>query len=96
MGFALYQAQIGLKNRDAKSLSGFGSGVFEVVSDFDRNTYRTVYVVRFRQAIYVLHSFQKKSRKGISTPQSDIEVVKRRLKAASQHYDATYGIGLKK
>lgn len=90
IGFALYQAQIGLKHRNAKPLTGLGSGVLEVVSDFDTNTYRAVYAVRFREAVYVLHAFQKKSRKGIATPKADIELVKRRLKAAEQH-QATYG-----
>ena len=59
IGFALYQAQIGLKHRDVKPLTGLGSGVLEVVSDFDTNTFRAVYAVRFREAVYVLHAFQK-------------------------------------
>ena len=58
IGFALYQAQIGLVHRDAKPMSGLGSGVLEVVSDFDTNTYRAVYAVRFKEAVYVLHAFQ--------------------------------------
>lgn len=96
IGFALYQAQLGLKHRDAKPLSGLGSGVLEVVSDFDTNTYRVVYAVRFREAVYVLHAFQKKSRKGIATPKAEMDLVKRRLRAAEQHYDATYGKGIKR
>jgi len=91
IGFALYQAQIGLKHRDVKPLTSLGSGVLEVVSDFDANTYRAVYAVRFREAVYVLHAFQKKSRKGIATPKAEIDLVKRRLKAAEQHHQATYG-----
>lgn len=96
VGFALHQAQIGLKHRDAKPLTNLGSGVLEVVSDFDTNTYRVVYAVRFREAVYVLHAFQKKSRKGIATPKAEIDVVRRRLKAAEQHYQETYGKGSKR
>jgi len=96
IGFALHQAQVGLKHRDAKPLASLGSGVLEVVSDFDTNTYRAVYAVRFREAVYVLHAFQKKSRKGIATPKAEIDLVKRRLKAAEQHYQETYGKGSKR
>ena len=96
IGFALYQAQLGLKHRDAKPLTGLGSGMLEIVSDFDVNSYRTVYLVRFRDAVYVLHAFQKKSKRGIATPKSEIDLVKRRLKAAEWHYEATYGKGLKR
>ncbi len=91
VGFALYQAQIGLKHRTAKPLTGLGSGVLEVVTTYDSNAYRTVYTVRFRKAVYVLHAFQKKSRKGIATPKAEIDLVKRRLEAAERHYRTTYG-----
>ena len=91
IGFALYQAQIGLKHRDAKPLTGLGSGVLEVVSDFDKSTFRAVYTVRFRDAVYVLHAFQKKSKRGIATPKAEIDLVKRRLRAAEQHYATAYG-----
>jgi phage-related protein len=96
IGFALYQAQLGSKHRDAKPLTGLGSGILEVVSDFDANSYRAVYLVRFRDAVYVLHAFQKKSKRGIATPKAEIDLVKRRLKAAEQHYQVTYGKGLKR
>lgn len=91
VGFALYQAQVGLKHRDAKPLKGLGSGVLEVVSRVDRDTYRVVYTVRFAAGVYVLHAFQKKAKKGIATPKQEIELIKRRLRAAEQHYEATYG-----
>lgn len=91
VGFALYQAQVGLKHRDAKPLKGLGSGVLEVVSRHDGDTYRAVYTVRFESAVYVLHAFQKKARKGIATPKQEIDLVKRRLRAARDHYEATYG-----
>jgi len=93
IGFALYQAQAGLKHRDVKPLPGLGAGVMEVVSDHDTNTYRAVYAVRFRDAVYVLHAFQKKSKRGIATPKAEIDLVRRRLRAATEHYAATYGKG---
>lgn len=96
VGFALFQAQIGLKHRDAKPLAALGSGVVEVVSNFDTNTYRAMYAVRFREAVYVLHAFQKKSRKGIATPKAEIDLVRRRLRVAQEHYAATYGKGSKR
>lgn len=95
MGFALYQAQIGLKHRDAKPMTGLGSGILEVVSDFATNTYRAVYTVRYKEAVYVLHAFQKKSRKGVATPKTEIDVIKHRLKAVERHYKETYGKGSK-
>jgi phage-related protein len=90
IGFALYLAQVGTKHRDAKPLANLGSGVLEVVSNFDTNTYRAVYTVRLRDAVYVLHAFQKKSKRGIATPKAEIDLVRRRLKAAEQHHAATY------
>src|SRR6266550_2779610 len=65
MGFALWQAQEGKKHADAKPLKGFGgAGVLEIVEDDAGSTYRAVYTVRFVRAVYVLHAFQKKSKKG--------------------------------
>lgn len=81
MGYALFEAQSGGKHRNTKPLKGFGSAsVLEIVDDFDGDTYRAVYTVKFRDAVYVLHAFQKKSKKGIETPASDIELIKSRLK----------------
>ncbi len=91
MGFALYQAQAGRSHRDAKPLKGLGAGVLEMVSRHDGDTYRAVYTVRFRFAVYVLHAFQKKAKRGIATPKREIELVKHRLKAAERHYEVTYG-----
>jgi phage-related protein len=89
IGYALHSAQIGGKSPDAKPLQGFGGGgVIEIVDDFDGNTYRAVYTVRFSKAVYTLHVFQKKSRKGIATPKQEIELVKARLKRAETHYEA--------
>jgi len=92
VGFALYQAQRGGKHVSAKPLKGFkGAGVLEVVENHDGNTYRTVYTVRFESAIYVLHAFQKKSKKGIKTPHEELDLVERRLKRAAEHYEDKYG-----
>ncbi len=82
IGFALYQAQMGGKHVDAKPLKHFHSGVLEVVSDHRGDTFRTVYTVRLKRAVYVLHAFQKKSKHGIATPKSVIELVKQRLQRA--------------
>jgi phage-related protein len=91
MGFALYLAQLGKKHQDAKPLKGFkGSGVLEVVDDFDGDTYRAVYTVKFEGIIYVLHAFQKKSKQGIATPKQDIELIEARLKRAREHYQSQF------
>ena len=79
MGYALYLAQRGSKHRNAKPLSGFGSGtVLEVVSDYRGDTFRAVYTVRHAAAIYVLHAFQKKSKAGRETPRREMELIKQR------------------
>ncbi len=84
--FALYVARFGGKSYHAKPQKGFkGAGVPEVVEDLDGDTYRAVYTVRFADAIYVLHVFQKKSKRGISTPQADLDLIKSRLKMAERH-----------
>ena len=89
MGYALYQAQIGLKALSAKPLRGFGgAGILEIVENHQTDTYRAVYTVKFSNFIYVLHAFQKKSRKGIATPKPDIDLIQRRLRAAEEHYKA--------
>ncbi len=82
-GFALYQAQLGRHPAQAKVLRGFhGAEVLELRNDWHGDTYRVVYTVRFEQAIYVLHCFQKKSTQGIATPQFIIELIHKRLKLA--------------
>jgi phage-related protein len=86
-GFALYMAQCGGKHPDAKPLKGFsGAGVLEIVEDFNSNTSRSVYTVRFADAVYVLYVFQKKSKKGIATPQEEIAKIKARLDMAEELY----------
>lgn len=85
IGFALKMAQMGDKHPDAKPMQGFGgANVLEVVEDYDRGTYRAVYTVRFAEAIYVIHCFQKKSRHGIATSQRDINLIRERLARAEE------------
>jgi phage-related protein len=60
--------------------------VLEIVAAHDGDTYRAVYTVKFEDAVYVLHAFQKKSTKGIATPQREIDLIRRRLADAEQHY----------
>ena len=92
IGYALYFAQAGDKHPAAKPLKGFsGAGVLEVVEDHKGSTFRAVYTVKFAQAVYVLHAFQKKSKKGIETPQKEIELVKDRLKLAEADYKRGQG-----
>jgi phage-related protein len=87
IGNALGIAQFGGKHPAAKPWKGRGPGVLEVVEDHDGDTYRAVYTVRFREIVYVLHAFQKKSPKGIKTAQSDVDLVEQRLKVARQDYE---------
>jgi len=85
IGFALYFAQHGQKHESAKALKAFGGGlVLEVVEDHDRGTYRAVYTVRFLEAVYVLHVFQKKAKHGIATPKRDMELIRARLQQATR------------
>lgn len=87
MGYALYQVQVGQKAHSAKPLRGFGgAGVLEIVEDHQTDTYRAVYTVKFSEVVYVLHAFQKKSKRGMATPKPDIDLIKRRLKMAEEDY----------
>ena len=91
IGVALSVAQFGGKHPKAKPWKGEGSGVLEIVEDHRGDTYRAVYTVKFENAAYVLHAFQKKSPKGVKTAQTDVELVSRRLKVASEDYEARHG-----
>jgi len=87
IGFALYVAKQGGKHRDAKPLRGFGGAeILEIVDDFDGDTYRAVYTVRFAGRVYVLHVFQKKSKTGIKTPKAEINLIQSRLKRAEEEH----------
>jgi phage-related protein len=79
IGFALERVQQGKMPVNAKPLKGIAPGVLEIMSDFKGGTFRAVYTVRFPRAIYVLHVFQKKSKRGIATPKREIDLVKQRL-----------------
>lgn len=82
-GFALSLAQAGDRHESTKVLKGFGgAGVLEVVEHDVSGTYRAVYTVRFAEAVFVLHCFQKKSKRGIETPQADMDIIHARLKVA--------------
>jgi phage-related protein len=91
IGVALSVAQFGRKHRVAKPWKGEGPGVLEVVADHRGDTYRAVYTVRFEEAIYVLHAFQKKSPKGIKTSRADASLIHQRLKMATADYEERYG-----
>ncbi|MFC7293793.1 type II toxin-antitoxin system RelE/ParE family toxin [Marinobacter aromaticivorans] len=85
-GFALHLAQTGEKHDKAKPLKGIGgAGVLEVVERDSDGTYRAVYTVKYGDAVYVLHCFQKKSTRGIATPKPEMDVINERLKAAKMH-----------
>lgn len=87
VGYALDLAQFGRKHPNAKPLKGHkGVGVLEVVEDYDGDTFRAVYTVKFEGAVYALHAFQKKSKKGIATSAKDLIVVAARLKLAEADY----------
>lgn len=86
IGYALYAAQCGEEYPSVKALKGLGGrSVLEIVAPHHGDTYRTVYTVRFRDAIYVLHAFQKKSKTGIATPKHDLDLIRRRLADAERH-----------
>jgi len=91
LGMALGVAQHGGKHPSAKPWRGDGPGVLEVVSNFDGDTFRAAYTVRFPEAVYVLHCFQKKSPSGIRTARNDIQLISARLKSALAHYEARDG-----
>lgn len=90
--FGMILAAKGLKHVNAKPLKGFGgNSVLEIVEDHRSGTYRAVYTIRFKKAVYVLHVFQKKSKRKIATPKEEIDLIDQRLKRASVEYKATFG-----
>ena len=90
MGAALSLAQFGGKHPSAKPWKGAGSVVFEIVEDYRSDAYRAIYIVKFADAVYVLHAFQKKAPSGIRTPKRDVELVAQRLKQAQQEYETRH------
>ena len=85
IGHALYAAQKGETDPAAKPLTGFGGrGVLKIVTDHRGDTWRSVYTVRLEGAIYVLHAFQKKSKKGLATPKRELDLIRQRLADAER------------
>jgi len=85
VGYALYGAQCGEEYASVKALKGFGGrSVLEIVAPHEGDTYRAVYTVKFTDAIYVLHAFQKNSKSGIATPKTEINLIRRRLADAER------------
>lgn len=84
IGDELQFIQFGGMPKDAKPFKGVGSGVFEIAVKYDKEAYRTVLAVQLGNYIYILHAFQKKSKKGISTPKEDVDLIKQRLKEAKE------------
>ena len=82
IGDALFIAQAGSMSPAAKPFKGVGSGVFEIRADYRTDTYRAVYAVKIGERVYILHCFQKKSRRGIKTSKRDVALIKRRLRLA--------------
>jgi phage-related protein len=87
IGHAIYLAQCGDKHSSAGPMKGYNA--VEIVSDYDGDTFRGVYTTKFEGVIYVLHCFQKKSKRGAETPQSDLKLIKKRLRDAEKHYKAS-------
>ena len=87
VGFALGVVQYGGHPPSAKPWKGLGSGVLEIVENDGSGTYRAVYTVRFRKAVYVLHAFQKKSKRGIATPKAELDLIKQRFKRVREDYE---------
>ena len=91
IGIALLAAQFGQKHPDVKPLKVFGGGgVLEIIEDHDGKTYRAVYTVEFAGVVYVLHAFQKKAKRKIATPKKEVDLIKQRLKRATEHYRDAY------
>lgn len=87
IGYALYAAQEGEVDPSTKPLSGFGgASVLEIVAQHRGDTWRAVYTVRYPEAVYVLHAFQKKSKRGVATTKKDIDLIRKRLNEAERQH----------
>ncbi|MFI5076459.1 MAG: type II toxin-antitoxin system RelE/ParE family toxin [Vicinamibacteria bacterium] len=91
LGNALGIAQFGGTPPNAKPWKGLGPGILELVESHDGNAYRTVLAVRFAEAVYVLHAFQKKSPSGVQTAKNDVDLVSQRLRRAQRDYEERHG-----
>lgn len=87
LGYGLHQAQMGMKHQNAEPLHGDLSGVMGLKTDDGSGTYRAVYIAKLAERIYVLHCFKKKSKRGISTPKADLDVIRRRLRYARETHE---------
>lgn len=87
VGYAIFLAECGESHPSAKRMQGYNA--VEIVSDYDGDTFRGVYTTKFQDSVYVLHCFQKKSKRGSQTPQADIDLIKKRLRDAEQHHKAS-------
>lgn len=85
LGFGIRQVQNGLTPDFASPLTGFGSGVFELKTDGEGDTYRVVYVIKLKKAVYILDAFKKKSKTGKSIPREIAERLKQRVREARQY-----------
>lgn len=84
--YALEEAQWGGKASSAKPLKGFrGAGVLEIIENHDGNAYRAVYTVKFKEAVCVLHAFQKKSKRGIQTPRREMRIIEANFRGLVEH-----------
>lgn len=91
IGYALFSAQQNKNHPSVKPLKGFkGIDILEIVENFDGDTYRAIYTIKLKGVVYVLHAFQKKSHKGISTPKKEIDLINQRLKIAKEDYQKNY------
>ncbi len=87
----MYLAQLGMTGLNVKVLKGFsGAGVLQIVASHHGDTYRVVYTVAFAKAVFVLHAFQKKSKRGATTPRKEIDLIRRRLAVAERAYKELY------
>ncbi len=85
IGYALFLAESGESHPSAKRMRGYNA--VEIVSDYDGDTFRGIYTTRFKDSVYVLHCFQKKSKRGSETPRADLSLIEKRLKDAEEHYE---------
>jgi phage-related protein len=84
IGDELQLIQFGGMPKNAKPFKGVGAGVIEIALKYDNEAYRCVPAVQLGDRIYVLHAFQKKSKKGIATPKQDVDLIKQRYQEAKE------------
>lgn len=90
MGYSLHRVQEGKIPRNSKKLKGAQGGAVEILDDYDGDTFRAVYTVKFGDVVYILHAFKKKSKTGIKTPKPDLDLIKQRLRLAEEDYKRNY------